>query len=338
MGGPLTKQYNLYAIGNALVDMEYEVVDHFFKEHQIDKGLMTLVDEERRNFLLQKLGENPLKQQCGGSAANTIIANAQLGGKGFYSCKVANDQFGDFYFQDLMDSGVDSNLTPQGRPDGVTGKCLVMVTPDAERTMNTFLGITSSLSPSEVNADAIRNSQYLYMEGYLVASPTGKAAAVYAREAAEAAGVKTALTFSDVNMVRFFKDGLLEMMGKRVDLLFCNESEALAFIATSELLVAREKLKEFAKTFVITRGENGAMIYDGDTFIDIEPYPVKAIDTNGAGDMYAGAFLYGITNGHSYASSGKLASLAASLVVSQYGPRLAREQVMTIKNKVFGSR
>lgn len=332
----MTKKYDLYAIGNALVDMEFEVHDDFFTKHGIDKGLMTLVDEERQNALLKALDGTPTKQQCGGSAANTVIANAQFGGKSFYSCKIANDPIGNFYFQNLHNNGVDSNLEHQKREEGITGKCLVMVTPDAERTMNTFLGITSTLSKNEVDAEAIKNSKYMYMEGYLVASPTGLEAAVEARKIAKAHGVKTALTFSDVNMVKFFKAGLAEMIGDGIDLLFCNESEALAYTETSDIKVAREKLKEISKTFVITMGENGAIIFDGDTYIDIEPYPVQAIDSNGAGDMYAGSFLYGLTHGHSYASSGKLASLAASKVVSQYGPRLKWHEMQKIKAQVFG--
>jgi sugar/nucleoside kinase (ribokinase family) len=332
----MTKKYDVYAIGNALVDMEYEVHDEFFNKHKIDKGLMTLVDEERQHYLLQALGTAPKKQQCGGSAANTAIASAQFGGKSFYSCKVAKDPIGNFYFQDLQDNGVDSNLIHQDRESGVTGKCLVLITPDAERTMNTFLGITSSISKSQVDAEAIRHSQYMYMEGYLVASPTGKEAAVHARRIAEAAGVKTALTFSDVNMVKFFKDGLKEMMGDGVDLLFCNESEACAFTETDDILIAREKLKNVAKTFVITLGENGAVIFDGETFIDIEPYPVTAVDSNGAGDMYAGAFMYAITHHHSYAAAGKLASMAASHVVSQFGPRLKTDVITEIKKKALG--
>lgn len=333
----MTKKYDIYAIGNALVDMEFEVKDDFFHRHKIDKGLMTLVDEGRQNDLLLALGGKPIKQQCGGSAANSIIANAQFGGKGFYSCKVAADEFGDFYYKDLLDHGVESNLMSHSRKAGITGKCLVLITPDAERTMNTFLGITSTISEDEVVEEAIKDSKYLYMEGYLVASPTGKAAAVKARKIAEANGVKTALTFSDVNMVKFFKDGLLEMIGeKKVDLLFCNEAEAFAFTGANHVLQARELLKNVAKTFVITLGENGAMIFDGDTFIDIEPFPVKAIDSNGAGDMYAGAFLYAITHKHTYASAGKLSSLAASKVVSQYGPRLKWHEMQEIKNKVFG--
>lgn len=334
----MSKKYDVYAIGNALVDMEFEVHDKFFADHKIDKGLMTLVDEDRQNYLLNALGAGAKKQQCGGSAANTIIAVSQFGAKGFYSCKVAADSTGDFYLNDLGANGVDTNLKTQKRQDGTTGKCLVLITPDAERTMNTYLGITATIAKTEVDAESIRNSKYLYMEGYLVASPTGKEAAIHARDIAKQNGVKTALTFSDVNMVKFFKDGLMEMIGPGLDLLFCNESEALAFVGTNSLMEAREALKKIAKNFVITLGENGAMIWDGVTFVDIEPYKVKAIDSNGAGDMYAGAYLYAVSQGHNCASAGKLASMAASKIVSQFGPRLQTTQALDIKQQVLGSR
>lgn len=329
------KKYDVYGIGNALVDMEYEVQDTFFQKNNIEKGRMTLVEEERQDFLLGALGDVPLKRQCGGSAANTVIGVAQMGGKCFYSCKVANDSAGDFYADDLKDSGVDSNLVAK-RPAGTTGKCLVMVSSDAERTMNTFLGITSTFSEAELNLEALKASKYLYIEGYLVASPSGQAAAIKAREVAEAHGVKTALTFSDPAMVQFFGDGMKNMLGpKGVDLLFSNEDEALSFAGSKSLLEAREALKKIARTFVITRGENGAIIFDGETFIDIEAFPVKAVDSNGAGDMFAGAFLYAITHGHTYASAGKLASAAASRVVGQYGPRLKWHQTQEVLNHVF---
>jgi sugar/nucleoside kinase (ribokinase family) len=298
---------------------------------------MTLVDEVRQNELLDALGGTPRKQQCGGSAANTVIAVSQFGAKAFYSCKVASDPIGNFYYQDLQDNGVDSNLRSQNRHSGTTGKCLVLISPDAERTMNTFLGITSTISSDEVVSEAIKNSKYMYMEGYLVASPTGKQAAVEARKIAEANGVKTALTFSDVNMVKFFKEGLMEMIGPNgVDLLFCNESEALNFTNTDDMISAREELKKVAKTYVVTLGENGALIFDGESYIEIAPYAVKAIDTNGAGDMYAGAFLFAITHNHSHASAGKLASLAASRVVSQFGPRLKWHETQEIRKHILG--
>jgi sugar/nucleoside kinase (ribokinase family) len=332
----MTKKYDVYAIGNALVDMEYEVHDEFFNKHKIDKGLMTLVDEDRQNLLLDALGTAPKKQQCGGSAANTAIASAQFGAKTYYSCKVAKDPIGNFYFQDLQDNGVDSNLQHQDRDDGITGKCLVLITPDAERTMNTFLGVTSSISKAEVSADAIRHAKYMYMEGYLVASPTGREAAIHARRIAEAAGVKTALTFSDVNMVKFFREGMKEMIGDGVDLLFCNESEACAFTGLEDMTVVRERLKEIAKNFVITLGDEGALIWDGKEFIKIAPVPVKAVDTNGAGDMYAGAFLYALTHGHDCEAAGNLASAAASRVVGQFGPRIKTEVALEIKKKILG--
>ncbi len=328
------KKYDIYGIGNALVDMEFEVEEKFITENSIDKGHMTLVEEERQDHLLQALGSHPLKRQCGGSAANTVIAVAQLGGKCFYSCKVANDAAGDFYLEDLKESGVDSNLGLK-RPAGTTGKCLVMVTKDAQRTMNTFLGITSTFSDQELVESALKDSKFLYIEGYLVASPTGQKAAVSARKIAESYGVKTAITLSDPAMVKFFNAGMKEMIGSGVDLLFSNEEEAMTFAETSDLLIAREALKKVAKTFVITRGENGAIIYDGQTFIDIEPFKVKAIDSNGAGDMFAGAFLYAITHGHTYASAGMLASAAASKVVSQYGPRLKWHQTQEVLHQIF---
>lgn len=332
------KKYDVYGIGNALVDMEFEVTDAFFQEHTIEKGRMTLVEEDRQDYLLKALGQSMLKRQCGGSAANTVIAVAQMGGKTFYSCKVANDSTGDFYAEDLKESSVTSNLAEK-RPPGTTGKCLVMVTKDAERTMNTFLGITSTFSEAELVESDLKDSQYLYIEGYLVASPTGQQAAIKAREMAEKNGVKTALTFSDPAMVQFFGDGMKNMLGpKGVDLLFSNEAEACSFAGTTDLKIAREALKKVAKTFVITRGENGALIFDGTTFIDIEAFPVKAIDSNGAGDMFAGAFLYGITHGHTYAGAGKLASAAASKVVSQYGPRLKWHQTQEILHNIFPQR
>ena len=329
------KKYNVYAIGNALVDMEFEVKDEYLVEHQITKGGMTLVGETLQNKLLLSLGGEPLKKQCGGSAANSVIAISQLGGKCFYSCRVANDETGDFYLNDLTEAGVKTNIAFKKRPSGITGKCLVMITPDAERSMNTFLGVTSLFSVEDLVEEEIKNAEFLYIEGYLAASPTGSEAAVVARDFARASGVKVAISVSDVSMVKFCGENLKRILDGGVDLLFCNEVEAMALCETSNLMIARERLKTIAKYFVITRGENGAMIFDGDTFIDIEPYKVNAIDSNGAGDMFAGAFMYGITNGHTFASSGKLASKAASQVVSQYGPRLKWHQTQEILKSVF---
>jgi len=329
------KKYDVYGIGNALVDMEFLVEDDFFTTHGIDKGLMTLVDEPRQNILMEAIEKENTEMKSGGSAANSIIAVSQFGGSSFYSCKVANDDFGDFYMHDLKEAGVDSNLQKIYRSKGITGKCLVMVSPDAERTMNTFLGITASYSPMEIDEQALINSSYLYIEGYLVTSESSHRAMMHAKKIAEDNGVKTSLTFSDPNMVTHFRDNMDAVVGSGLDLIFCNEEEVKVFTRKDSLLEAREKLKKYSKTFAITLGKNGAIIFDGETFVDIEPYPVKAIDSNGAGDMFAGAFLYGITHGHSYAQSGKIASLASSKVVSQYGPRLESYQAKEILNQLL---
>lgn len=332
-------KYDVYGIGNALVDMEFKVTDDFFAQNNVEKGLMTLVEEDRQNELLNKLHEThteELKRQCGGSAANTVIALSQFGGSSFYSCKVANDETGEFYLNDLKDNGVDTKYTKETAPSGTTGKCMVMVTPDAERTMNTFLGITATYSEEELDLEALKNSKWLYIEGYLVASPSGQEAALSALESARESNVKVAYTMSDPNMVKFFKDNVHAILKDKVDLLFCNEIEALEFTGKATIDEARETLKDFAEHFAITLGKNGALIWDGHTFIDIEPYHTEAIDSNGAGDMFAGAFLYGITNGMNYAGAGSFASLASSKVVSQFGPRLQWTQAKELLKETRG--
>jgi len=324
-------KYDVYGMGNALVDTEYEINQEYLEKYDVAKGMMTLIDGDRQKVLLEGLANKEIrKMQGGGSAANSIVGVSQFGGKAFYSCKVASDELGEFFMQDLADKGIGSNWDNKVRPDGVTGQCLVLVTPDAERTMNTFLGITSTFSVSDLVESELANSKYLYIEGYLVATDLGQASMKEAKRIAEQNGVKTSITFSDPSMVKFFSDSLHEIIGDGVDLLFCNEEEAKTFTQRDNLIDAREKLKESAATFVITQGSNGAMIWDGTTFIDIEPYPVEAINTNGAGDMFSGAFLFGMTNRHSHAEAGKLASLASSRVVIQFGPRLSNDQIREV--------
>jgi sugar/nucleoside kinase (ribokinase family) len=324
------KKYDLYGIGNALVDMEYRVSDDKLTELGVDKGLMTLIEEDRHHALVAALSDLSHKKASGGSAANSVIALAQLGGQGFYSCKVSNDDFGDFYLADMKNCNVDTNLDNQPREAGHTGKCIVMVTPDADRSMNTYLGVTVNLSAAEVDAEAIANSKFVYMEGYLVASDSGRAAAIKAAEHAREAGVPTVLTLSDPNMVNFFKDGLLEMAGDDLDMLFCNEDEALLMTETDTVEAAAERLKKLSRRFAITVGADGSLAYDGQTLHKLPTDKVDVIDTNGAGDMYAGAFLYGLTHDMSFAESAAFANRAASQIVTYFGPRLPAEQTRAL--------
>lgn len=318
------KRYHVYAVGNALVDMEFHVDDAQLAELGVEKGVMTLVDAQQQHALYEALKSRDGKRASGGSAANTIIAVSHFGGQAFYSCKVANDEPGSFYVADLQRAGVDTNLHRE-RDDGVSGKCIVMVTPDAERTMHTFLGISEQVSRHDLHEEAILASQTVYLEGYLVTSPSGRDAAIRLREIAAAQGIRTAMTFSDPNMVKFFREGLAEMAGPGVDLLFCNRQEALAWAGTDDVKQAAESLRAVAREYVITLGSEGALLFDGTDHHHVPAVPVKAIDTNGAGDMFAGAYLYALTHGFDAARAGQFAVRASSRIVAHFGPRLEPE-------------
>lgn len=315
-------RYDIYGMGNALLDTEVSVDDAFLASMQIEKGMMTLVDADRQRTLLEALTRHSPahKRASGGSAANSIIAAQYFGSRAFFSCRVAHDDAGDFYLNDMEKAGVAVNRNARG--DGVTGRCLVMVTPDAERTMHTFLGISETLAREDLDDEAIRNARWTYLEGYLASSATGRDAAMHARQVARAAGRQVAMTFSDPAMVQYFRDGLETMLGDGVDLLFCNHVEAQAWTGADNVQDAARELHRIARSLVITRGSQGALAFDGKDYVDIAATPVKAVDTNGAGDMFAGAFLHGINRGMSFAEAGRLASAAAARVVSQFGPRL----------------
>ncbi|MDA9909119.1 adenosine kinase [Gammaproteobacteria bacterium] len=332
------KKYHVYGIGAALVDKEFEVEDSFFEHESIQKGIMTLVDGESQDTLLQRLMDKfGLKKRAGGgSAGNSIYAISQFGGSTFFSCKVANDEFGDFFLEELGHLNIATNLDNQTRDGGVTGKCLVMVSPDAERTMLSYLGISETLSKNEIDVEALKDSEYLYLEGYQVTSDSGREACIYARQIAKENGVRTAITLSDPAMVQFFRSGLQDMIGDDgVDLLFANDVEAREWAGKETVEESLEELKKISKQIVVTCGSEGALLFDGEKNISIAPHSVKAVDSNGAGDMFAGAFLYAVSAGHDFETAGNLASLAAATTVSHFGPRLTPEQHLEIKNQVI---
>ena len=326
-------KYNIYGIGAALVDTEVEVSDAFLASAQIDKGVMTLVDEPRQTELLKALAsENThMLRKCGGSVCNSVVAASSLGAKTFFSGKVADDADGGLYIDDLQDAGVDFHAA--GQESGITGKCLVMVTDDAERTMNTFLGASEALSAREIDQAALVDSEWFYVEGYLVTDKARTLATKVAVETAKANGIKVAVSLSDPFVVAAFGDALREVIGGGVDLIFCNKDEAMAFTCTESLEAAAESLKQVTKTFAITDGANGAVTFDGKSLNQSEGVKAEAIDTNGAGDMFAGAFLYAITSDKSYAWAASLANDCAARVVAQFGPRLEAQEFDLIKTK-----
>jgi len=332
------KQYTIFGIGAALVDTEIKVTDQDLSTMQVEKGLMTLVDEARQDELITHLQDHltTAEHASGGSAANSIIAAALLGSPTYFSCKVAHDEYGDIYLNDLSAAGVafDESVA---RGIGTTGKCLVMITPDAERSMNTFLGISAALSLDQLNTSALCNSEWLYLEAYQAPSPTGMEACLRARDIAKESDVKIAVSFSDPGMVEFFRSQIDALVGDRVDLIFCNTQEALTYAKTDSLDVAIDVLKQKAEQFVITRGAEGALAFDGDALLEIPAHQVHAIDSNGAGDMFAGAVLYALTRGEDFATAGRFGSLAAGTIVSQYGPRLNAETCQHLRESFFGN-
>mgnify|MGYP003700903885 FL=1 len=317
--------YDVYGLGNALVDMEFKVDDSFLHSHGIAKGHMTLVDEERLNALAAALADHEPERMSGGSAANTMIAVQGFGGRTFYSCRLADDEVGSHFLRDLGTAGIVTNgnaATPV--MPGQSGQCLVLVTPDAERSMNTFLGISTQLGPSEIDEEALRRSRYYYAEGYLSSGDDSLAAAIACRELAEASGVKTAISLSDPSMVEIFRDNLVKILGNGVDHLFCNEEEALTWAGTDRLDIAVNELKDIGRALNVTLGRQGSLAVTPDGQTMVPGYAVKAVDTNGAGDMYAGACLYGWCAGMSPEQAAAFGNFAAARLVQTYGARMRR--------------
>lgn len=329
----MSHHYDLYAIGNALVDSEYAVTESLLQRMGVAKRHMTLIDSTQRAALLAHVHGVHSGRTGGGSAGNTVVALAQLGGRAFYSCRVADDELGAFYRDDLIANGVASNLTHTKPPPGQTGSCMVFVTPDAERSLCTFLGATADLDATALHPHEIAKSKVYYMEGYLAASPSGLDAALQGRAIARRAGVALAVTLSDMSMINFCRPGLDAMLGDGLDYLFCNEEEARVWCGLHELDSVCDRLGQLARTVCLTRSAKGCIILEQGQRTEVPTAAVEALDTNGAGDMFAGAFLYAATHGHSHTQAAWLANLAAGQVVSRYGSRLPLAAVAEIKQR-----
>lgn len=314
--------YDVFGVGNALVDIQARVDEEFLTDLSLDKGIMTLVDDERQSNVLGQLDGRPLNRCAGGSAANTIVAIAELGGSAGYIGKVGHDGIGEFFLKDMSDLGVSIQVTPSTQP---TGTCAVLITDDAQRTMLTNLAASTTLGPEDIDEDKIANSKYVYVEGYLLTGDSTKAAAYKAFELAKKHNVKIAFTASDPFLVNMIRDEIWDLITGPVDLFFCNEEEAKSLTGESDALQCAVKIHEHCENVALTLGGKGSIVMHGGEEFPIEGIKVDAIDTTGAGDMYAGAMLYGITNGLDWRTSGHLASQAAGRIVSQLGARLDRK-------------
>ena len=312
-------RFDVVGIGNALVDVISHAPDTFLDEHGLVKGWMDLIDTDRAVQLYQALGS--AVQMSGGSAANTMCGIASFGGAAAYLGKVCDDELGRVFGHDLLAVGV--QFRPGAHHDEVpTGRCIIVVTPDAERTMNTYLGASSLYSVPDVDDAAVAEGRVLYMEGYLYDRPEAKEAFRHAAGIAHSSGRMVSLTLSDSFCVDRHRDDFLSLVDDEVDLLFGNEAEVIALYQTDTFDEAIAELRKHCPFAAITVGAKGSIIVDGDQMIEVPAVPVrKVIDTTGAGDLYAAGFLYGLTSGRPLDECGQLGSIAAAEVISHVGPR-----------------
>lgn len=313
-------KYDVFGVGNALVDIQARISENWLASTGFDKGIMTLVDDAQQQAVLQRLEGVHLNRCAGGSAANTIVGVADFGGKAAYAGKVAKDEVGEFFLHDMRKMGVTIEVAPA--PSGQSGTCAVLITEDAQRTMLTNLGVSATLTEDDINEEEIKRAKYVYVEGYLLTSPNQKAAAYKAMNVAKQYGCKVAFTASDPFLCNMCRDEIWELLRGPVDLFFCNEEEAKSLTGKTDVIECAAELHRHAESVAMTLGANGSLLMHEGSAIPIEGVSVDAIDTTGAGDMYAGALLYGITNGMSLKQAGHLASHASARIVGQLGARM----------------
>lgn len=314
-------ELDVIGIGNALVDVISHETDAFIAAQGLAKGTMHLIDEPRAQDLYAAMG--PGIEMSGGSAANTIVGIASFGGKAHYIGKVKDDQLGEVFTHDLRSIGVgfDTPLATGGPP---TGRSLILVTPDAQRTMNTYLGASVNLGPAEIDGNLIARGRILFLEGYLFDPPDAREAFRVAARMAHTAGRKVSLTICDPFCVDRHREEFRDLVTNHVDILFANEAEICSLYEVGDFDTALQHVRGECETAVLTRGKRGSLIIAGDDFHVIDAHPVETlVDTTGAGDLYAAGVLYGLSQRFGLAHCGRLGSLAAAEVISHVGARPA---------------
>ena len=314
------KKFQIVGIGNAMVDVLARADDAFLAEAGIGKGIMQLIDMERAVDLYGRIG--PAKEISGGSAANTIAGIAHLGGKTAYVGKVKDDQLGAIFAHDMRAQGAvyETSLAPKDAPQE-TGRCIVVVTPDGERSMNTYLGVTEFLEPSDIDPAMMADADWIYLEGYRFDGPDSHAAFAKAINACKGHGGRVSLTLSDPFCVERHRDAFRVMIREDVDLLFCNRAEILSMYLTEDFDAALDAAADEVPLVACTDSENGAHIIAAGHRWHVPAVPTDIVDATGAGDLFAGAFLWGLTNGYDPEACGHMGCVAASEVISHVGAR-----------------
>jgi len=313
------RRLDVLAIGNALVDVLSQESDEFVHEHGLERGAMTLVDAEHAQALYDAMG--PATEVSGGTAANTAAGLASFGASVGFVGRVRDDQLGAVFAHDIRAIGVEFATAPasEGAP---TGRCLIVVTPDAERTMSTFLGAASQLGPEDIDSEVVAAADIAYLEGYLFDQPKAKEAFRHAARLAHDAGNRVALTLSDSFCVERHRADFLDLVEGQVDVLFANEAEVRSLYETDDFDGALAHVRGHCEIAALTRSEQGSVVVAGEDVHIVDAHPVaKVVDTTGAGDQYAAGFLHGLTHGHDLATCGRLGALAAAEVISHLGAR-----------------
>ena len=314
------KEFHVTGIGNAMVDILARASDDFLTENGVEKGVMQLIDMDRAVELYAAIG--PAREISGGSAANTIAGIAQLGGRTAYVGKVKDDQLGEIFAHDLRAQGAtyETRMAPKSET-AETGRCIVVVTPDGERSMNTYLGVTEHLSPSDIDEEQIAQSEWIYLEGYRFDGPESHEAFARAIAAAKDSGGRVALTLSDPFCVERHRDAFRQMIADHVDLLFANRAEIMSMYQTDDFETAIAKGAADVGILACTESEKGAHILEDDVRWHAPAVPTDIKDATGAGDLFAGAFLWAITHGYGLETAGNMGCVAASEVISHIGAR-----------------
>lgn len=311
--------FDVLGIGNAIVDVISRADDAFLTQHELTKGSMMLIDEARAEKLYAAMGT--AIEVSGGSCGNTMAGIASFGGKGAYIGKVRNDQLGQVFGHDLKAIGVSFDTKP-ATSGPATARCLISVTPDAQRTMSTYLGACTGLGPDDIDATLVASAQVTYVEGYLWDAPEAKKAVLKAFDAAHAAGRLVSITLSDSFCVGRYRAEFLDLVRNKVDILFGNEAEITSLYEVDSFEKALEAVRKDAKIAALTRSEKGSVVIKGSETHAVPAAPVKkVVDTTGAGDLYAAGFLYGFTHGKPLAECARLGGIAAAEIISHVGAR-----------------
>ena len=311
---------DVVGIGNALVDVLAHEDDAFLTARGIEKGAMTLVDTDTAEQLYAAM--SPSTEISGGSAANTMVGIASFGGQSAFIGRVHDDQLGAVFAHDIRAAGVEFTTVPASDHGDPTGRCLILVTPDAQRTMNTYLGASARLGPADLDLDLLVRAQVLFLEGYLWDEVNAKDAFREAARRAHAAGNRVALTLSDSFCVERHRDEFIELIERDVDVLFANEDEITSLYQVSTFDDALQRVAFHCEIAALTRSAKGAVVVARDEVHVVDAHPVtQVVDTTGAGDLFAAGFLYGLTHGYDLGTAGRLATLAASEVISHLGAR-----------------